>query len=44
MEITTFSDEELAKIADRVREVAWPKLEKRVGSELMEKIKVEFNK
>jgi len=44
MEVTTFSNEELAKIADQVREIAWPKLESRVGLELMEKIKVEFNK
>jgi len=44
MEVTTFSNEELAKIADHVRKVAWPQLEKRIGPELMAKINAESNK
>ncbi len=44
VEVTTFSNEELAKIADHVREIAWPKLEKRIGPEIMAKIKAEINK
>jgi len=43
MKVTTFSNEELANIANHVREVAWPKLEKRIGPELMAKIKANFS-
>ena len=42
MEVTTFSDEELAVVAAKVREVAWPKLEKRVSPEIMAKLKAQY--
>lgn len=42
MEVTTFSEEELATVAAKVREVAWPKLEKRVSSEIMAKLKAQY--
>ena len=43
MEVTTFTDEEIAQMANKVREVAWPKLEKRVSPEIMEKLEAQYN-
>ncbi len=42
MEVTTFSNEELATVAAKVREVAWPKLEKRVSPEIMSKLRKQY--
>lgn len=43
MEVTTFTDEEIAQMANKVREVVWPKLEKRVSAEIMEKLEAQYN-
>lgn len=38
IEVITFSDEELANFAEKVRNEVWPKIEKDVTSELLQKI------
>ncbi len=42
IKVTTFTNEEIARIAQKVREVAWPKLEKRITPEIMEKLKAQY--
>ena len=43
VKVTTFTDEDLKTMAEHTRKVGWPKLENRLGKEIIENLKEQYN-